>query len=35
MTGYIEGENLYKSTMFTERLDDYVGEDSATRVMDV
>jgi len=35
MSGFIEGENRYQSTMFPERLDDYVGEDSATRVIDV
>lgn len=35
MSGFIEGENRYQSTMFPERLDDYVGEDSATRVVDV
>jgi hypothetical protein len=35
MSGFIDGENRYQSTMFPERLDDYVGEDSATRVIDV
>ena len=35
MSGFIEGENRYQSTMFPERLDDYVGEDNATRVIDV
>ena len=35
MSGFIEGENRYQSTMFPERLDDYVGEDSAARVIDV
>lgn len=35
MSGFIEGENRYQSTMFPELLDDYVGEDSATRVVDV
>jgi len=35
MSGFIEGESRYQSTMFPERLDDYVGEDSATRVVDV
>jgi transposase len=35
MSGFIEGENRYQSTMVPERLDDYVGEDSATRVVDV
>jgi transposase len=35
MSGFIEGESRYQSTMFPERLDDYVGEDSAARVIDV
>ncbi len=35
MSGFIEGENRYQSTMFPERLDDYVGEDNAPRVIDV
>ena len=35
MSGFIEGESRYQSTMFPERLDDYVGEDNATRVIDV
>ena len=35
MSGFIEGENRYQSTLFPEKLDDYVGEDRATRVIDV
>lgn len=35
MTDFIEGENRYQSTLFPERLDDYVAEDSAVRVIDV
>jgi transposase len=35
MNGFIEGENRYQSTLFPERLDDYVGEDSPVRVIDV
>ena len=35
MTDFIEGENRYQSTLFPERLDDYIGEDSAVRVIDV
>ena len=35
MSGFIEGENRYQSTLFPERIDDYVEEDSAARVIDV
>ena len=35
MSGFIEGENRYQSTMFPERVDDYVEEDSIVRVIDV
>ena len=35
MSGFIEGESRYQATMFPERLDDYVGEDSSVRVIDV
>lgn len=35
MSGFIEGENRYQSTMFPERVDDYVEEDSVARVIDV
>jgi len=33
MNEFIEGENRYQSTMFPEGLDDYVGEESATRAI--
>ncbi len=35
MSGFIEGEDRFQATMFPERLDDYVKEDSAVRVIDV
>jgi transposase len=35
MADFIQGENRYQSTLFPERLDDYVAEDSAVRVIDV
>ena len=35
MTDFIEGENRYQSTLFPERLDDYIAEDNAVRVIDV
>jgi transposase len=35
MSGFIEGEDRHQATMFPERLDDYVAEDSAVRVIDV
>ncbi len=35
MSGFIEGENRYQSTLFPERIDDYIHEDSAVRVIDV
>lgn len=35
MSGFIEGEDRSQSTMFPERVDDYVGEDSPVRVIDV
>ena len=35
MSGLIDGENRYQSTLFPERGDDYVGEDSVVRVIDV
>jgi len=34
-SGFIEGENRHQSTLFPERLDDYIAEDSAVRVIDV
>ena len=35
MSGFIEGENRHQSTLFPERVDDYVEEDSVVRVVDV
>ena len=35
MSGFIEGENRYQSTLYPERVDDYVDEDSVVRVIDV
>jgi transposase len=35
MRGFIEGENRHQSTLFPERVDDYVEEDSGVRVVDV
>ncbi len=35
MSGFIEGENRYQSTLFPERADDYDDEDSVVRVMEV
>ncbi len=35
MTGFIQGENRSQATLFPERLDDYVPEESAVRVIDV
>ena len=35
MSGFIEGEDRNQATMFPERLDDYVTEDSPVRVVDV
>jgi transposase/CheY-like chemotaxis protein len=35
MSGFIEGEDRNQATLFPERLDDYVGEDHAVRVIDV
>jgi len=35
MTDFIRGENSHQSVIFQERLDDYVGEGSAVRVIDV
>jgi transposase len=35
MSGFIEGEDRHQATLFPERLDDYVAEDSAVRVIDV
>ena len=35
ISGFIEGENRFQSTLFPERVDDYVEEDSVVRVIDV
>ena len=35
MSGLIQGEDRTQATLFPERLDDYVAEDSAVRVIDV
>jgi transposase len=34
MKRFIEGENRYQSTLFPERLDDYIVDDNAVRVVD-
>ena len=34
MSGFIEGENRQQSTLFPDRVDDYIGEDSPVRVID-
>jgi transposase len=35
MSGFIEGEDRNQATLFPERIDDYVAEESAVRVIDV
>ena len=35
MSGFIEGEDRHQATLFPERLDDYIGEHSSVRVIDV
>lgn len=35
MSGFIQGEDRFQATLFPERLDDYVAEDSAVRVINV
>jgi transposase len=35
MSGFIQGEDRSQATLFPERLDDYVPEDSTVRVIDV
>ena len=35
MSGFIEGQDRQQSTLFPERIDDYIGEDSPVRVIDV
>jgi len=34
MKRFIEGENRSQSTLFPERLDDYIADDNAVRVVD-
>jgi transposase len=34
MKRFIEGENRFQSTLFPERLDDYIADDNAVRVVD-
>ena len=35
MTDFIEGENRTQATLFPERLDDYIAEENAVRVIEV
>ena len=35
MSGFIEGENRQQATLFPERLDNYIAEDSAVRTIGV
>ncbi len=35
MSGFIEGEDRTQATLFPERIDDYIAEDSPVRVVDV
>lgn len=35
MKRFIEGENRFQATLFPERLDEYISEDNAVRVIDV
>ena len=35
MSGFVEGEDRYQATLFPDRLDDYIAEDSAVRAIDV
>jgi len=35
MSGFIKGKDRFQATLFPERLDDYVTEDSAVSVIDV
>jgi hypothetical protein len=32
MSGFIEGEDRHQATLFPERLDDFIADDSAVRV---
>lgn len=35
MSGFIQGDDRHQATLFPERLDDYMAEDNAVRVIDV
>jgi len=35
MSGFIQGDDRHQATLFPERLDDYLAEDNAVRVIDV
>jgi transposase len=35
MSGFIKGADRNQATLFPERLDDYIAEESAVRVIDV
>jgi transposase len=35
VSGFIEGENRYQSTLFPEALDDYVADGTAPRIIDL
>ena len=35
MSGFIQGEDRFQATLFPERIDDYVAEDSSVRVIDI
>ncbi len=35
MTHFVEGEDRTQSTLFPERLDEYIGEDNPVRVIEV
>ena len=35
MSGFIQGDDRHQATLFPERLDDYIAEDSSVRVIDV
>jgi len=35
MSGFIQGDDRHQATLFPERLDDYLAEDSSVRVIDV
>jgi hypothetical protein len=34
MSGFIEGEDRTQATLFPERIDDYITEENAVRVID-